>query len=87
MKHAQIVIINLAVSQAIHGTPPPKPVRRNAQVLISILVQEQVIPAAAVRLAAENIQLVNVQADMTGAAALVRNVQVLINILVIVAII
>ena len=86
MKHAQIVIINQAASPAMTGTPLLKPARNNAVVPISIPALEQVIPAAAVRPVVENIRLVLALVDINGAAAPVRNVQVLINILVIVAI-
>ena len=67
MKNAQIVITNPAASLVMTGTLLIKPAPRNAQVLISIPAPEQVIPVAAVRLAAENIRLVNVQVVMTGA--------------------
>ena len=67
MKHFQIVITNPAASPVMTGMPLLKPARNNAVVLISIPAPEQVIPVAAVRLAAENIRLVNVLADIFGA--------------------
>ena len=72
MKHAQIVTTSPDVSPVIHGMLLIKPARNNAVVPISILVQEATKPAAAARLAAENIRLVNVQVGIVGMGLVVR---------------
>ena len=72
MKHAQIAIINPAVSPVIHGMLLIKPARNNAVVPISILVQEATKPVEAVRLVVENIRLVNVQVGIVGMGLVVR---------------
>ena len=71
MKHAQIAIINPAVSPVIHGMLLIKPARNNAQVLISI-------PARVLMnirweaLAVVNILIVVVVVTMNGTEVIVK---------------
>ena len=71
MKHAQIVTTSPDVSPVMIGILPLKPVPRNAQVLINILVPALVIRVAAVQLVAANTRLVLAPVDMFGMEVLV----------------
>ena len=65
MKHAQIAIINPAVSPVMTGTLLPKPALRNAAVLINILARAQVKVLLGIPVA-ENIRLVIAKAAIAG---------------------